>query len=407
MVANLAESPLVDQPVPDIEQLYEPTHDERARQQCVSMFRKLAIIDMAQAMKDDFEQRVEPALAARGSAPADWREIGKVMETAASYRFYSTMRYNAQEMCYLSAQPAVERALPQMIDTAKTLAKQNPTGGSLRLDPTLEIPRYVSALDVHLVPGCFHSEHVADDVAQGAVVSFGGKVFTGQHPYRKRAGVVGESLSAWIARRFPDFKPRRILDLGTTSGKNLFPYLTTFPGAEGYGIDVGAPVLRFGHALAQRDGFPVHFSQQNAEATDFPDGHFDLIVSSFFFHEVALKATRKILKECLRLLSPGGLMLHMELPNEGALSPYENFFWNWDTANNNEPNYTVFRAQDPIELCSSAGFPAQSAFALHIPDFASFGPEKFERFMRGEIASPGHGRGAWFVFGARKPAAAG
>lgn len=397
MVANLAE-----QSVPDIEALYAPTHDERARQQVVSMIRKLAIIDMAKAMKGDFDGRVGPRLAAKGAAPKDWREIEKVMETEPSYRFYSALRYNAQEMCYRSAQAPIERALPSMVALAKDLAQRNPIGGSLRLDSSLEVPRYVSALDVHLIPGCFHSEWVADDVAQGAVVSFGGKVFTGQHPFRKRAGVVGESISEWIRRKFPTFQPRRILDLGTTSGKNLFPYLTAFPKAEAYGIDVGAPVLRFGHALAQRDGFPVHFSQQNAESTDFPDGHFDLIVSSFFFHEVPLRSTKKILRECERLLAPGGLMVHMELPNEAAVDAYENFFWNWDTANNNEPAYTIFRAQDPIALCSEAGFAADAAFAHPIPDYASAGREDFERFVRGEIPAPPHGRGGWFLFGAWK-----
>ena len=35
-----------------------------------------------------------------------------------------------------------------------------------RTDPKLEVPRYVSALDVHLAPGWVHQEHTADDVAQ-------------------------------------------------------------------------------------------------------------------------------------------------------------------------------------------------------------------------------------------------
>ena len=386
----------------NIEQCYQPTHDERARQQFVSMLRKHAIIDMRQEMRRDFDERVEPALKANNRTPQNWREVNAAMESQASYRFYSAMRYNAQEMCYLSVQPPIERALPEMIQVAKDLAERNPAGGSLRLNPALEVPRYVTALDVHLIPGCFSTEHTADDVAQGAMVSFGGKVFTGQHPYRKRHGVVGESVGNWVARKFPDLKPRRILDLGTTSGKNLFPYRQVFADAELYGVDVAAPTLRFGHALAQNEGVAAHLSQQNAEATDFPDGHFDLIVSSFFFHEVALKSTKKILRECMRLLAPGGVMVHMELPNEASIGAYDNFFWNWDTANNNEPNYTVFRAQDPFALCTEAGFPVDSAFARLIPDFAFNGAEKLERFIRGEFASPPHGAGGWFVFGARK-----
>lgn len=388
--------------VPNIEELFRPTHDERARQGMVSFIRKLAIIDMRRSLKEDYENRIEPQLDREGRKPADWQAIEKAVEHENTYCFYSAVRYNAQEMCYLSVQPAVERALPAMVELARDLAVRNPAGGSLRLNPTLELPKYITALDVHLTPGWVHSEHTVDDVAQAAVVSFGGKVFTGQHPYRKRPGVVGESIAYWTRKKYPNFAPRRILDLGTTSGKNLLPYCTAFPQAEAHGIDVAAPVLRYGHALAEHEGIAVHFSQQNAEQTDFPDGHFDLIVSSFFFHEVSLKATRKILAECKRLLAPGGLMVHMELPDEASVSPYENFFWNWDTHNNNEPWYTAFRAEDPVALCAAAGFDASRSFKTHIPDIASFGEERYERFMRGELPSPAHGAGGWFVFGAER-----
>lgn len=389
-------------PVPNIEELFQPTHDERARQSLVSMLRKLAIIDMRKAVRQDYEERVRPELAAQGREPATWREIERAMQSEPSHRFYSTLRYNAQEMCYLSVQPAVERALPAMIELARDLAQRNPAGGSLRLDPSLEIPRYITVLDTHLAPGWIHTEHTADDVAQGAVVSFGGKVFTGQHPYRKRPGVVAESIAHWIKATRPGFAPRRLLDMGTTTGKNLLPYKTAFPRAEAHGIDVGAPVLRYGHALAEHEGIAVHFSQQNAEATNFPDAHFDLIVSSFFLHEIPVKAMQRVLRECFRLLAPGGLMVHMELPDEASVSAYENFFWNWDTANNNEPFYTHFRQQDPIALCTGAGFARENCFKGLIPDVASFGAERYARFLRGELAAPPHGSGGWFVFGASR-----
>ncbi|MEZ5500485.1 MAG: class I SAM-dependent methyltransferase [Steroidobacteraceae bacterium] len=383
----------------NIERCFRPTHDERARQKMISMLRKHAIIDMRQDLRMDYEQRIAPTIADKVNEPSQWRAIRHAMESEPSYRFYSSIRYNAQEMCYQSVQPAVERGLGEMIEMARQLAKSPPAGSSLRLNPHLQVPRYVSALDVHLAPGCFHSEFTADDVAQGAVIAQGGKVFTGQHPYRKRPGVVGESVANWLGEKYPGFKPRRILDLGTTSGKNLLPYHAVFPQAELYGIDVGAPVLRYGLALAAAEGVPVHFSQQNAEHTDFPDGFFDLIVSSFFFHEVALKSTRQILVECRRLLSAGGAMVHMELPNEAAVSSYENFFWNWDTENNNEPHYTVFREQLPQELCTAAGFPADRCFAHTIADYATAGVERFAKIARGELAAPGHGSGGWFVFG--------
>ena len=380
-----------------------PTHDEWARQSIVSMIRKHAGTDMHTALHDDYTRRVEPALARAGKLPADWREIDKAMEREPSFRFYSAVRYNAQEMCYLSVQDGIERALPEMIEVAKDAAAIDPAGGSLRLDRTLEIPRYVSNLDVHLAPGCFHSEHTADDVAQGAMVFLGGRVFGRAHPFRRLEGAVAESIGYWLPRAFPGFAPRRMLDIGTCTGRNILPYAKAFPGVEIHGIDVAAPPLRFGYAQAAHAGVPVHFSQQNAESTDFPDGHFDMITSSFFFHEVPLASTKRILAECVRLLAPGGIICHMELPPEGMVSDYENFYWNWDTANNNEPAYTIYRAQDPIALCAAAGLNADECFSTIIPNLATFGEADYARFMRGELPAPPHGSGGWYVFGGRKP----
>jgi SAM-dependent methyltransferase len=308
-------------------------------------------------------------------------------------------------MVWASVQEPVERALPQMIDIARQAAATNPSGGSLKLDAKLEIPRYVSALDVHLIPGCFHTEHTKDDVAQAAVTAFGGSVFAGGLPWRRdskgRNGGVGESVAHYVKSKYPDFKPKRILDLGTSSGKNLFPYADVYPDAEICGIDVAAPLLRWGHAQAEAFGLPIHFSQQDASRTAFPDRHFDLIVSSFFFHEVPVKVTRVILAECRRLLRPGGFMFHMELPPQKDADPFMNFFWDWDTLNNNEPSYTQFRSQNPTGLCVEAGFKRENCFELTLPNRATFGDEKFARFVKGEIAAPEHGSGGWYNFGAR------
>lgn len=384
--------------IANIETVTKPTHDEIARQRFCSTLRRQAIQDFAAALESDYRTRIEPKL---GPAKT-WRDIDKAMKRESSYRFYSTLRYNAQEMCFLSVQPEVERALPELIAVARDAAERNPAGGSLRLDPNFQVPDYVSNLDVHLTPGCFHSEYTADDVAQGAVVSLGSRVFTAQQSHRSWGGVA-RVISRWIKAAYPDFKPGRMLDLGTTSGKNLIPYVEAFPDVEAHGIDVGAPLLRYGHAVAEYEGVPVHFSQQNAEKTDFPDAHFDLIVSSFFFHEIPVWATKKVLAECHRLLKPGGLMVHQELPAHDLVDAWENYFWNWDTRNNNEPAYTAFRDQDPIALLTNAGFPREESFAHILPDIGAY-PDRAAAFAWDEPGRPRHGKGGWYVFGSRKPA---
>lgn len=385
--------------IPDIEALAIATQDEMGRQRFCSALRRHAIQEMAGVLERDFTDRIRPAAEARGETFADWRAIDRAMEGEASYRFYSSIRYNAQEMCFLSVQPQVERALPAMIEVARDAAELSPAGGSIRLDPALVAPRYVDALDVHLMPGCFHNEYAEDDVAQGAVASLGSRVFTANQSHRSWGGVA-RVISRWLKTEYPGFAPRRMLDIGTSSGKNLLPYVQAFPGVEAHGIDVAAPLLRYGHAVAEHEGVPLHFSQQNAEALDFPDGHFDLIVSSFFFHEIPVKASRRVLAECHRLLAPGGIMVHQELPSSHLVDAYEDYFWNWDTLNNNEPAYTAWRAEDHVAMCVAAGFDPADSFALILPDLGTY-PDRGTAFAWDEPGRPMHGRGGWYVFGSR------
>lgn len=387
--------------IPDIEALAVPTVEERGRQRFCSALRRYAIQDLPEIVKRDFDERVKPRHEAKGEVLGSALAIERALKPEASYRFYSTLRYNAQEMCFLSVQDGIERALPEMIRVSREAAERNPAGGSLRLDPTLEMPRYLTALDVHLTPGCFHNEWVEDDVAQGAVVSLGARVFSATMSHRSWGGVA-RVISRWIKHERPDFRPLRILDLGTSSGKNLIPYVEAFPGVEAHGVDLAAPLLRWGHAVAEHEGVRVHFSQQNAEALDYPDGHFDLIVSSFFFHEIPVKATRNVLKECRRLLRPGGLMVNQELPATGLVDTWEDYFWNWDTDNNNEPFYTAFRAQDPIALMEEAGFDRMRSFAQILPDVNAY-PDRRGAFGWDEPGRPRHGKGGWYVFGSSLP----
>ena len=58
-------------------------------------------------------------------------------------------------MTWWSVQPAIERQLPEMIDIARDVAEEPATGGSLELDADVRIPREVTDLDVHLMPGCW------------------------------------------------------------------------------------------------------------------------------------------------------------------------------------------------------------------------------------------------------------
>jgi SAM-dependent methyltransferase len=392
--------------LPAIDHVPKPTLDEHARQGYVSMLRKHIMADMAKDMRGSFDTVVEPAhKKSHGRTPKDGREVRRAMLTDPHFRFYSSLRYNAQELTWLSVQDSIERALPELSRVATEAAERRPAGGTLRLNPDVEIPRAVSALDIHLMPGCYHTEFMDNDVAVASMYSEGTRVFgAGLRMGRpKNKGGVADSIGHYLKQRYPNFRPKRILDLGCTTGSNLLPYLDVFPEAEGYGVDIGAPLLRYAHAKAEASGHRVHYSQQNAEKLDFPDGHFDLVVSSFFLHELSVTSTRKIFKEIYRILAPGGLTAHMELPPSNACDPYYNFYLDWDAFYNNEPHYAAFRAQNTRGLCIEAGFDPKKCDETRIPDRGVVADDYFTDFAQGKVEAPKHGNFAsWFIFGAVK-----
>lgn len=386
-----------------IDQIATPTHDEAARQRFVSTLRKRIMVDMAGRMKGAYTSDVEPRFRARhGRKPRDGREVRRAMLDHPYFKAWSALRHAAQEMTWWSVQPQVERVLPTLVDTAREAARADGPG-SLRLDPSLPVPRDVAAMDIHLMPGCFHTEYQPDDVAVGAVYWHGTAVFTAGLQLRHLGGGVAKSIAEYLRIAHPQFRPARMLDIGCSAGNQLLPYLDVFPGCVGYGVDVGAPLLRFAHARARALGYEVHYSQQDARQLDFGDGQFDLVVSSFFLHEQSKATNRKVLKEAHRLLRPGGIMVHMELPPAGEVDPYYNFYLDWDAYYNNEPHYAGFRELDPIDECVRAGFERRHCFARRIPNYGIVSDAEFAESALGRRPAPQHGNGAsWFIFGAVK-----
>jgi SAM-dependent methyltransferase len=355
-------------------------------------------------MRGVYANEVEPAIVARkGRTPRNAVEVRRAMLRNTYFRAWSALRYTAQEMTWSSVRPQIERDLPKLVGAARTSARRPRKLGSLHLDPTLPTPRDMQQLDIHLMPGGFHSEFVRDDVAAGAMYHHGTAVFAGGFSLRARGGGVAKSIAEYLKARDPGFKPARLLDLGCTVGGNLLPYLEVFPQCEAHGIDVCAPLLRYAHARAESLGVRVHYSQQNAESTNYADNSFDIVCSSFFLHEHSVAVSRRIFREALRILKPGGVMVHMELPPDSETDPYYSFYLNWDAYYNNEPHYAAFRGLNLRREVTGAGFAPENYFALRIPNHGTVSDADFAAVARGELPAPAHGNGAsWFIFGARK-----
>jgi ubiquinone/menaquinone biosynthesis C-methylase UbiE len=381
------------------------SREQAARQDFVASLRGYILNDLAGAMREHFDSKVAGRVADGDSEPASGPAVHEAMRREPLFRFYSSMRYNAQEMVWRSVlRPLAEHreSLGQRIEAGSAAD----VGGSLVLDEQLDIPRNVASLDVHLAPGSYHREDPAAPWMGGAVYDHGFNVFS-FGMMGDNHDDIGQSMSQYIRHKYPDFSPAAILDLGCTIGHNTCAWKRTFPDAEVTGIDVAPACLRYAHARAGLQGVPVHFRQANATQLPYEDESFDVVFSSMFLHELSLKDIRKVLAEARRVLRPGGLMLHMELPPNDSLCAYDAFYLDWDAYYNNEPFYKTFRDQDFAELREEAGFPRSSHIEFITPQYCRLSDSEYaEAIGHEEGFSDKTGRLAegiqWFGFGAWK-----
>jgi SAM-dependent methyltransferase len=341
-------------------------HDERARQDFVRSYKVHVLSGLGPGNRTVYDRKVKPVLDRQGNAK-NGRTIAPAMAREPFWQAWSSLNRTSQEMMWESLSEPAFRELPRMMSAARSL-KTRQTGGSLTLDPQEPVPRYIAAVDIHGQPGGYGLELQPDDVYAGALYdlsafhySLGGLGPHGADP--------GDSTVVFLRRRYPGFTPHRILDIGCSVGASTLPLKDAWPDADVQAIDIAPAFLRYADARTRDLGRAVHFSQQNAEATKFPDGHFDLIVSHLFFHETSAAAVRAIMAECRRLLAPGGLMLHSDVPEANRFWPdaYDRWWRDWTTHFNAEPFRSTLRGIDLGAVAVKAGFARDKVYETKIP----------------------------------------
>lgn len=375
--------------------LPEADRDERARQDFVRSFKAYIQSALVPGVHLAYQHEVKPGFERRqGRAPKDRHEIRELMVGHPLFRTYASMQRVSQELLWDTVLDSVERELPELLRRA---ARAGGAGGTLRLNPDLPLPKYVTGVDIHCMPGGYCGEGGAGDLTAGALYDRGVYIYAlgMMGPYNDD---IGGSAAKFVRDRYPQFRPRRILDLGCTVGHSTLPFVDAFPDAEVHAIDVGPSLLRYAHARAESLGKRVHFSQQDATRTDFPDGHFDLICSSILFHETSGKALPAILRECHRLLAPGGMAVHGDLPPFWAMDEFNQFMLDCETHYNNEPYWGAMREVDQIAESVKAGFARDNIEFVMAPSAYRAAAGHVRSFEAGEFA-PGN---AWQVLVTRK-----
>jgi ubiquinone/menaquinone biosynthesis C-methylase UbiE len=344
--------------------LPEQTHDEAAREAFCSSLRKLFTMELWPGCRQVYRQHLEARFKeVNDREPETLREVTSLMNESFYFRSVGLLGRTAQEMLWDTVGESIER----QIDTLNERAKPRDTDiGTVRTNPDLPIPRYVDAVDIHVMPGNFHTELSPDDTFAGALYDRGVHVFAygGLGP---RNDAYGDVIVELLKETYPDFKPRRILDVGCGIGSVTLPLAKAFPDAEVYGVDIGGPTIRYAHGRAESLGLRVHYSQQDMTAMDFEDGQFDLVVSMLVTHECPVPTLRAMFAEAHRVLAPGGVMMHDGVFSRPERSPIDQLLVSWFGSNANEPFAAGFHTLNFSKAFEEAGFSAETFFTHSRP----------------------------------------
>jgi ubiquinone/menaquinone biosynthesis C-methylase UbiE len=279
-----------------------------------------------------------------GEKPATMEEVGEVMRPMTLYRYNRAIQQASQELMWAVVYESLEPRRAELIE-----ALNRPTEnavGSVEMDPDLELPKYYTAVDFHRQPRSYHGDELA-----GIVYDISVPIYV----MRRNGTDSGQSGRA-LASVIPPGSYGKILDMGCGIGQKTIPVADAFPGAEVYAIDLSAPMIKYAHKRAERMGRKIHFAQQNVERTKFAAGSFDLVFSTILLHELPPAAIRNMIAESYRVLKPGGLTAHLDLPPYNQLPPYNAFLSDWETRNNGEPYWHSFRELDLPAILREVGF---------------------------------------------------
>ena len=107
----------------------------------------------------------------------------------------------------------------------------------------------------------------------------------------------------WNARIAPGDK---VLDVGCGTATLTLMAKLVQPRAMVFGLDGDAKALEIAHAKARQLGLAISLTQRLSTEMPYPNGFFDRVLSSLFFHHLTRESKQRTLAEVFRVLRPGG-----------------------------------------------------------------------------------------------------
>lgn len=146
----------------------------------------------------------------------------------------------------------------------------------------------------------------------------------------------------------------RVLDVACGTGRTLLQLARTRKEPDYYGLDLSPYYLQVAREVLA-DVPNVSLVAENAEQMPFRDGYFDVVTSTYLFHELPRNARRRVFEEMFRTLRPGGLLVVQDSVQR-ADAPELAFFLDRFPEELHEPFYRDYLENDLAEMMTAVGF---------------------------------------------------
>jgi len=243
------------------------------------------------------------------------------------------------------------RALPRLVADTPAIVRRM-RANDYKDIPSVDKDRYPAYYrrTFHWQTDGYFSEHSAEVYELGVELLF-----------RGTADVMRRQIIPPITRftRECGRSDLKLLDIACGTGRTLHQLAQAHPAMRLHGVDLSPHYVKIARKrLADVD--EVTLAVENGEQLPWSDATFDIVTSTYLFHELPRNARRNVVREMMRVLRPGGLLViedAAQLADSSELAEALQSF----PREFHEPFFRDYLEDDLAAILTEVGFPAPTA----------------------------------------------